>query len=73
MEHDGNPVWLNGLEHVPRKIRSLFEINKILAHRPWLVTKEDIRVCTQIQNCLLIIMYNCFFITYYNVNVVTAF
>ncbi|XP_050427775.1 sestrin homolog isoform X2 [Adelges cooleyi] len=43
LEHDGDPNWLNGLSHVPRKLRNLYEINKILAHRPWLITKEDIK------------------------------
>ncbi|XP_007892939.1 sestrin-2 isoform X1 [Callorhinchus milii] len=38
----GNPVWLNGLNFVPQKMRNLNEINKILAHRPWLITKEHI-------------------------------
>ncbi|XP_060703255.1 sestrin-1-like isoform X2 [Hemiscyllium ocellatum] len=38
----GNPEWLNGLNFVPPKMRTLNEINKILAHRPWLITKEHI-------------------------------
>ncbi|XP_072404062.1 sestrin-2 isoform X2 [Chiloscyllium punctatum] len=38
----GNPDWLNGLNFVPQKMRTLNEINKILAHRPWLITKEHI-------------------------------
>ncbi|XP_048448956.1 sestrin-1-like [Rhincodon typus] len=40
----GNPEWLNGLNFVPQKMRNLNEINKILAHRPWLITKEHIEV-----------------------------
>ncbi|XP_022167140.1 sestrin homolog isoform X1 [Myzus persicae] len=43
LEHNGDANWLKGLSHVPRKLRNLYEINKILAHRPWLVTKEDIQ------------------------------
>jgi len=43
LEHDGDPKWLNGLSYVPRKLRNLYEINKILAHRPWLITKDDIK------------------------------
>ncbi|XP_026871337.2 sestrin-1 isoform X1 [Electrophorus electricus] len=35
----GDPKWLNGLEGAPQKLRSLGELNKILAHRPWLLTK----------------------------------
>ncbi|XP_030632368.1 sestrin-3 [Chanos chanos] len=35
--------WLRGLEHCPQRIRNLNEINKILAHRPWLITKDHIQ------------------------------
>ncbi|XP_014746058.1 PREDICTED: sestrin-2 isoform X2 [Sturnus vulgaris] len=38
----GNPAWLRGLHCAPQKLRNLNEINKLLAHRPWLVTKEHI-------------------------------
>ncbi|XP_051954711.1 sestrin-1-like isoform X1 [Xyrauchen texanus] len=38
----GNPKWLNGLEEAPQKLQALGELNKILAHRPWLLTKEHI-------------------------------
>ncbi|XP_067160218.1 sestrin-3 isoform X2 [Apteryx mantelli] len=38
----GDPQWLRGLDFIPPKLRNLSEINKILAHRPWLVTKEHI-------------------------------
>ncbi|MBN3321409.1 SESN2 protein, partial [Atractosteus spatula] len=38
----GDPQWLGGLSCVPWKLRSLNELNKLLAHRPWLVTKEHI-------------------------------
>ncbi|XP_018780103.1 sestrin-3-like isoform X2 [Serinus canaria] len=38
----GDPQWLRGLEFIPPKLRNLNEINKILAHRPWLITKEHI-------------------------------
>ncbi|KAI1234748.1 hypothetical protein IHE44_0003125 [Lamprotornis superbus] len=40
----GDPQWLRGLEFIPPKLRNLNEINKILAHRPWLITKEHIEV-----------------------------
>lgn len=40
----GNPAWLRGLHCAPQKLRNLNEINKLLAHRPWLVTKEHIEV-----------------------------
>ncbi|NWR52819.1 SESN2 protein, partial [Regulus satrapa] len=38
----GDPAWLRGLRCAPQKLRNLSEINKLLAHRPWLVTKEHI-------------------------------
>lgn len=40
----GDPKWLNGLDEAPQKLQQLGEINKILAHRPWLLTKEHIEV-----------------------------
>lgn len=39
----GIAEWLNGLEYVPQRLRNLNDINKLLAHRPWLVTKEHIQ------------------------------
>ncbi|NXN16317.1 SESN3 protein, partial [Indicator maculatus] len=42
LQAGGDPQWLRGLDYIPPKIRNLNEINKILAHRPWLITKEHI-------------------------------
>ncbi|XP_078398675.1 sestrin-1 isoform X1 [Cetorhinus maximus] len=38
----GDPKWLAGLDSAPRKLQTLSEMNKILAHRPWLITKDHI-------------------------------
>ncbi|XP_072277357.1 sestrin-2 isoform X2 [Pyxicephalus adspersus] len=38
----GDPRWLEGLDSAPIKLRRLNDLNKILAHRPWLITKEHI-------------------------------
>ncbi|KAG8451247.1 hypothetical protein GDO86_003471 [Hymenochirus boettgeri] len=38
----GDPHWLEGLQAAPLKLRKLNDLNKILAHRPWLITKEHI-------------------------------
>ncbi|XP_041076349.1 sestrin-3-like isoform X1 [Polyodon spathula] len=38
----GNPAWLQGLDSAPQRLRNLHEINKVLAHRPWLVAREHI-------------------------------
>lgn len=35
--HGGDPQWLEGVEHTPKKLRKLNNINKILAHKPWLL------------------------------------
>lgn len=42
IHHGGDQKWLNGLENAPQKLRNLGELNKMLAHRPWLITKEHI-------------------------------
>lgn len=46
----GDPSWLNGLEHIPTKLRAISDINKILAHRPWLLNKEHVERLTKGQN-----------------------
>ncbi|KAI8128605.1 Sestrin like protein [Lucilia cuprina] len=46
----GNPEWLNGLDFIPPKLRAIYEINKILAHRPWLLRKEHIENLTRGKN-----------------------
>lgn len=40
----GNHNWLKGLNHIPTKLRNLYDINKILAHRPWLLNRSHIEV-----------------------------
>uniref|UniRef100_A0A8C3J4E0 Sestrin 3 n=1 Tax=Calidris pygmaea TaxID=425635 RepID=A0A8C3J4E0_9CHAR len=40
----GIAEWLNGLEYIPQRLKNLNEINKLLAHRPWLITKEHIQI-----------------------------
>lgn len=40
----GDISWLSGVQYIPQKLRDLYEINKILAHRPWLITKDHIAV-----------------------------
>uniref|UniRef100_A0A023GM61 P53 regulated pa26 nuclear protein sestrin n=1 Tax=Amblyomma triste TaxID=251400 RepID=A0A023GM61_AMBTT len=46
----GDKSWLQGLHCIPKKLRDLDEINKILAHRPWLITKEHIERLTKGKN-----------------------
>ncbi|KAG7484207.1 hypothetical protein MATL_G00046840 [Megalops atlanticus] len=39
----GDPLWLQGLESAPARLRLLDHINKVLAHRPWLVARSHIQ------------------------------
>ncbi|XP_028045683.1 sestrin-3 [Monomorium pharaonis] len=43
----GDPSWLQGLRSIPGKLQDLYEINKILAHRPWLLNKSHIEKLTK--------------------------
>ncbi|XP_017149573.1 sestrin homolog isoform X2 [Drosophila miranda] len=43
----GSSEWLRGLDHIPDKLRAIYDINKILAHRPWLLRKEHIELLTK--------------------------
>ncbi|ESN96989.1 hypothetical protein HELRODRAFT_185938 [Helobdella robusta] len=45
-----NEKWLMGLQNVPQKLRDLDEINKLLAHRPWLVNQQHIKKLNK-NNC----------------------
>ncbi|KAG2467536.1 SESN3 protein, partial [Polypterus senegalus] len=38
----GDPAWLRGLDCAPQRLRDLDQINKVLAHRPWLIAREHI-------------------------------
>ena len=38
----GDARWLEGLAYAPAKFANLAEFNALIAHRPWLVTKEHI-------------------------------
>lgn len=41
----GDSAWIEGgLQRLPAKILNLLTINKLLAHQPWLVTPEHMRV-----------------------------
>ncbi|KAK9881553.1 hypothetical protein WA026_016430 [Henosepilachna vigintioctopunctata] len=43
----GDQNWLKGLNFIPQKLRNLYDINQILAHRPWLLTKHHIEKLTK--------------------------
>ncbi|XP_029104288.1 sestrin-2 isoform X2 [Scleropages formosus] len=42
LETGGEERWLGGLHRAPPKLRRLSLLNKLLAHRPWLITQEHI-------------------------------
>lgn len=39
----GDPMWLHGLQAAPTRLRLLDQINKTLAHRPWLTSCAHIQ------------------------------
>uniref|UniRef100_A0A8D8UXZ2 Sestrin homolog n=1 Tax=Cacopsylla melanoneura TaxID=428564 RepID=A0A8D8UXZ2_9HEMI len=43
LSQGGNQVWLKGLNNIPKKLRDLYEVNKILAHRPWLLNPQHLQ------------------------------
>ena len=47
LKQQGKKTWLQGLENIPAKLRALCEINKILAHQPWLLSASHIEVNEQ--------------------------
>ena len=47
LKQQGDKSWLLGLENIPAKLRALCEINKLLAHQPWLISPSHIEVCEQ--------------------------
>lgn len=44
LNNGGEATWLKGVDHVPKKISHLLEINAILAHEPWKITRDHIAV-----------------------------
>lgn len=43
LEAGGEESWLSGLDQAPSKLRSLQTLNKLMAHRPWLLTQQHIQ------------------------------
>lgn len=38
----GDPTWLQGIAHAPKKLQALCDLNALLAHQPWLITRTHI-------------------------------
>lgn len=47
LQQGGEEAWLKGVAHVPQKLRDLYELNKVMAHRPWLLSKTHIERLTK--------------------------
>ncbi|KAM9737586.1 sestrin-2 isoform 2-T2 [Menidia menidia] len=43
LEAGGEEAWLGGVQRAPAKLRSLQTLNRLLAHRPWLVAQQHIQ------------------------------
>eukprot|EP00117_Sycon_ciliatum_P005316 scpid87075/ scgid0586/ Sestrin-1; XPA26; p53-regulated protein PA26 len=46
-DQQGDSSWLRGIDHLPRKLQNLLEVNKLLAHRPWLVNHKHMEMLLQ--------------------------
>ena len=44
LEAGGDEGWLGGVRQAPAKLHRLQALNKLLAHRPWLITQQHIQV-----------------------------
>lgn len=42
LANNGDLAWLQGVEHAPKKIQNLLTLTALMAHQPWLLTKEHI-------------------------------
>lgn len=47
LSYQGDQKWLLGLDEVPEKLRRLDEVNKLLAHRPWLLEPAHVLKLTK--------------------------
>ncbi|XP_063756086.1 sestrin-2 isoform X2 [Eleginops maclovinus] len=43
LEFGGEESWLSSLKQAPTKLRSLQTLNRLLAHRPWLITQQHVQ------------------------------
>lgn len=40
----GDPLWLKGVEHLPKRISNLLKLNMLLCHQPWVVSENHFKV-----------------------------
>ena len=51
IQQNGQKQWLQGIRFVPQKLRDLFELNKLLCHKPWLINQFHIKVNLKLFFC----------------------
>lgn len=44
LKNHGDKLWLKGIQFLPARIKNLLHLNKVLAHQPWLVKTQHIKV-----------------------------
>ena len=59
LKNGGDISWLQGLQHLPKKMLNLLSVNKTLAHQPWFVSPELVKVCVRVCVCVCNIVYVC--------------
>ena len=55
VKNGGDIKWLQGLHHVPQKILNLLVVNKTVAHQPWLLKPDHMKVRSVHKNRLVFI------------------
>lgn len=43
LSNGGQPKWLEGIDHIPKKLQNLLPVNQILSHQPWTINKDIIQ------------------------------
>ena len=44
LKNHGDVLWLKGIQHLPIKMKNLLYFNKALAHQPWVIKTEHVKV-----------------------------
>eukprot|EP00742_Colponemidia_sp_Colp-10_P007485 GILJ01008064.1.p1 GENE.GILJ01008064.1~~GILJ01008064.1.p1 ORF type:complete len:558 (-),score=46.77 GILJ01008064.1:368-2041(-) len=42
LANGGSPIWLLGLDYAPPKLRNIAQLNALLCHTPWLITRNHV-------------------------------
>jgi sestrin len=63
----GEKIWLEGIDHLPRKLGNLLEVLGLLCHQPWLINREHISVRAKRTNLCLHVELICDFLFLFGV------